>query len=237
MVIFWRLMLGHFLADFTLQTNFINSWKRSSLWGMLAHCAAHPLCYAALTWPFLKDVWVDLPFLELNGWACILIVFATHFVEDQWRVFTIFRYNMPDNTLYFFWDQLIHYAVIFAVIPAGFQGGVPLLIPEKWPVLGCLFVLVTHACTVLIYFIEKDLYNKEFPGTVEKYATMAERLVLALCFLVPGNFWPLLAIGWLSAMHAVRSRRLLDLTWFSLYLGAPAAAACGLAARWIAFYS
>jgi len=236
MVIFWRLLFGHLLADFTFQTNFINRWKRSSLWGMAAHCAMHPLCYVALTWPFLRDSWIRLGPVGVPGWACILIVFLAHFIEDQWRVFTIFRYNTPDNTLYFFWDQIIHYAVIFAVIPVGLQGRKVTLIPEIWPVLGCLFVLVTHACTVLVYFIEKDLYGRLFPDAQEKYLTMAERLVLGLVFLVPGHAWALLALAWLSAMFQVRSKRYVDLSWLSFYLGGLVAVLCGVAARFV-YYS
>lgn len=229
-------MLGHFLADFTFQTDTINRWKRTSVWGMLAHCAIHPVCYVALTWPFLRDVWVDTPF-ALKGWACILIVFVTHFVEDQWRVNSIFRYNTPDNTLYFFWDQVIHYAVIFAVIPVGIRSQQSLsLVPEAWPVLGCLFVLVTHACTVLIYFIEKDLYGKLFPRIEEKIVTMAERLVLALLSMVPGNAWMVLVLAWVSLMHYARSKRLMDLSWLSFYVGSAVAVLCGLAAR-LVYYS
>ena len=235
MLIFWRLMFGHFLADFTFQTDTINRWKRSSVWGMLVHCGIHPVCSAALTWPFLDDVWVDTPF-ALKGWACILIVFVTHFIEDQWRVFTIFKYRTPDNTLYFFWDQIVHYAVIFAVIPEGFKAANPVLLPEKWPFLGCLFVLVTHACTVLIYFIEKDLYGRLFPKLEEKIVTMAERVVLSLVFLVPGNAWVILALGWLSLMHYARSKRLMDLTWLSFYVGSAVSVVCGLLARAV-YYS
>lgn len=233
MIIFWRLMFGHLLADFTLQSNFVNRWKRSSTWGMLAHCAMHPVVYAALTWPFITQTWLKAGPVRLPGWACILLVFATHFVEDQWRVFTIFKYNTPDNTLYFLWDQVIHYAVIFMVVPLGLQDIRVSLMPEKWPVLGCLFVLITHACTVLVYFIEKDLYNRLYPGSAEKYLTMAERLVLALFLLVPGHAWPILALAWLSFMHYVRSRRIIDLSWFSFYLGGFVTILCGLAARMV----
>jgi hypothetical protein len=236
MVIFWRLLFGHLLADFTFQTDFINRWKRSSLWGMLAHCAAHPICYAALTYPYLRDNWVSLGVVSLPGWACITLVFVTHFMEDQWRVFTIFKYDLPDNTLYFVWDQIIHYAIIFAVIPGGLKGENVSLMPELWPVLGCLFVLVTHASTVLIYFVEKDLTDRVFPGFQEKYLQMAERLVLALCFLVPGHFWPILALIWLSMMHAARARRMMDLSWLSFYIGGASAVLCGLAAR-LVYYS
>lgn len=236
MLIFWRLMFGHLLADFTLQSNFINRWKRSSIWGMLVHCATHPLVYIALTWRFLGEPWIQLPFLTLNGWGCVSLIFVAHFVEDQWRVFTIFKYRTPDNTLYFVWDQIIHYAVIFAVIPVGLHNPSSRLIPELWPALGCLFVIVTHATTVLVYFIEKDLHDRLFPSIGEKYLSMLERLVLALCFLIPGHAWPLLALGWLSIMHHVRARRYLDLSWFSFYIGGAITLFCGLAARLI-YYS
>lgn len=237
MVIFWRLMLGHLLADFTFQTNFINHWKRTSLWGMIAHCATHPICYLVLTWPFLDDVWVDLPYFPLRGWLCVVIVFVAHFMEDQWRVFSIFKNKTPDNTMYFIWDQLIHYAVIFAVIPEGLRGAMTMgMIPEAWPVLGCLFVLVTHAATVIVYFIEKDFYGRPFPGNEEKYIMMLERLVLALCFLVPGNAWPLLSMAWAGMMYRVRSARMLDLSWPSLTIGGSLAVLCGLAARFVYYY-
>jgi hypothetical protein len=236
MLIFWRLLLGHLLADFTFQTNFINDWKRKSLWGMLLHCAMHPLFYVLLTWPYLRDTWVSWGPLKLQGWVCVLLVFVVHFIEDQWRVFSIFKHNAPDNTLYFIWDQVIHYAVIFAVIPEGLRGPNVTLIPEIWPFMGCLFVLVTHASTVFVYFIEKDLYGRVFPESQEKWLTMTERLVLALVFLLPGNGFPILALAWLAVMHFVRSRRYLDLSWFSFYIGGAMACACGLAARFV-YYS
>ena len=117
MNIFWRLMLGHLLCDFTLQTNFINRWKRTSMWGLLAHCGMHPIAYLFIAWPFLGEYWIENAFIHINGWNCIGIIFITHFLEDWWRVYTIHKYGMPDNTLFFAWDQVIHYAVIFSVAP------------------------------------------------------------------------------------------------------------------------
>jgi hypothetical protein len=150
-------------------------------------------------------------------------------------VYTIFKYGMPDNTLFFAWDQVIHYAVIFSVAPLAAASSSALgFFPEKWPILGCLFVLVTHACTVLVYFLEKDLQGADYPGNDEKYLAMAERLVLALCFLVPGALAAaVLAAGWLSVMFLLRRRRLFDLTAFTFYTGATVAVLCGLAARFI----
>lgn len=238
MNIFWRLMFGHLLCDFTLQTNFINRWKRTSMWGLLVHCAMHPAAYLVIAWPFLGDYWIENSFFRFNGWTCVAIIFITHFLEDWWRVYTIFKYGMPDNTLFFAWDQVIHYAVIFSVAPlavtttatAGF-------FPEKWPVLGCLFVLVTHACTVLIYFLEKDLHGADYPGDDEKHLAMAERLVLALCFMFPTVLGAAgLAALWLGVMFFLRRRRLFELTAFTFYMGAAVSVLCGIAAR-IVYYS
>jgi len=235
MAIFWRLMFGHLLADFTFQTNFINYWKRTSLWGMLAHCFMHPVFYVVLTWPYLSDYWIDWKGVKLTGWICIGIIFIIHFIEDQWRVAAINKTKAQDNTAYFALDQIIHYVVILAIC-LGFITRDTTIFPERWPVLGCLFVIVTHACTVLIYFFEKDLYGQQFPDFEEKYLSMAERLVLALTFLIPSGGWIVAAPLWLGMMYVVREKRLLDLSWLSFYVGAVVSVACGAFARFL-YYS
>lgn len=238
MDILWRLVFGHLLADFTFQTNYINAWKREKLGGLFAHVGMHPLFYVPLCWPFLGEYWIDNPWLRLSGWACLGVVVLSHFLEDWWRIYAIRRYGMPDNTAFFFWDQVIHYAFIFLVAPIAARSVVaPGFFPEKWPVLGCLFVLATHACTVLIYFVEKDLYGARFPGDDEKYLAMTERLVLALCFLFPGKGGAVaLVLAWLGVMFYLRRHRLFDLSGFTFYVGTVIACLCGAAARAI-YYS
>lgn len=237
MVIFWRLLLGHLLADFTLQSNFVNAWKRKSVWGMLGHCAMHPVAYIALTYPYLNEFWVNTAWVKLQGWTCVLLIFFLHFIEDEWRVFTIFKFKTPDNFLYFAWDQFIHFACIWMFFPLASIGDpAGTWIPEKWPVLGCLLVLVTHFCTVLIYFLEKDLFSGYFPDFDEKYLTMAERLVMSLCFLLPGWWFLPLCAAWMGNMAYLRYKRLMDFSWFSFYLGGAVAALCGWGARTI-YYS
>lgn len=237
MDILWRLMFGHLLADFTFQTNFINRWKRTSMVGLFVHCVMHPVLYIVLLWPYLGDFWIENALLRLNGWSCIVVIFIAHFLEDWWRIYTIRKYGMPDNTVFFAWDQIIHYAVIFAVVPIAVATGATVgFFPEKWPVLGCLFVLVTHATTVLVYFLEKDLYGADFPGDDEKYLAMAERLVLALGFLFPNAFGAgALTATWLGVMFFLRRKHLFDLTTFTFYTGVAAAVLCGLAARAVYF--
>ncbi len=232
MIIFWRLLFGHLLADFTLQTNAVNRWKRKNAFGMLFHCAMHPVLYALLTYPYLSRPWIEWQKFSLNGWSCILLLFLTHWIEDEWRVFTIFKYHTPDNTLYFLWDQVIHVALIFAVAHLlQFSNPSTHLIPETWPVLGCLFVVTTHMAAILIYFIEQDIFGKPFPRTFEKYALMGERLGLFLSFLAPGLFGPVLAGFWLGEMVFVRLTKRMNFSWTGFLVGAPLAVICGFLSR------
>ena len=118
MEIFWRLVLGHLIGDFTLQTNHIAGWKRTSLTGMIVHCAIHPVIYSVLLWKYMGLTWLSIGRVAFTGWVCVFIIFAAHFVEDQWRVWSVLRRNAPDNTFFYVWDQVIHYAVLFAMAPA-----------------------------------------------------------------------------------------------------------------------
>jgi len=239
MEIFWRLLFGHLLADFTFQTDFINRWKRKSFKGLLVHSLMHPAFYLVLCWPYLDQTWVDFPLLDLrlDGWLCVALVFLMHLLEDWWRVHAIARYHLPDNTAFFVWDQLVHYAVIIAVAPfAVSTAGIGGLIPEKWPALGCLFVFATHASTVIVYFVEKDALGRSFPSFDEKYLSMSARLVLVLCLLLPNTTGALaVAAAWLGLTEGLRRLRIFDLSEFSFYGGAAISILCGLAARAICY--
>ncbi|MFC1679168.1 DUF3307 domain-containing protein [Elusimicrobiota bacterium] len=235
MTIFWRLLFAHLVADFTLQTDFVNAWKRKGTWGMLVHAATHLVVSIALCWPHLNDLWIDTAHVKLQGWSCVLIIFLLHFLEDEWRVFSIFRKKMPDNTFHFLWDQVIHVLIILAFSPwwSYWYGG---FMPEKWPIYGCLAVMVTHFCTVLLYFIERDKFDSPYPELDEKYVTMSERFVLATAFILPG-FWGIAApAAWGGAIYLFRLKRGLDYSWFSFYVGGLLAVVAGVLVR-IVWYS
>ena len=75
MAVFWRLILAHFIADFTFQTNKVASWKRESRTGMLVHILTHPVVAYAFTWPYLSLTWVDTRWIQLNGWVCVALIY------------------------------------------------------------------------------------------------------------------------------------------------------------------
>src|ERR1700679_2768135 len=111
MLIFWRLVLAHFIADFTLQTNKVAQWKRVSRWGMVVHVLCHPLMYLLFCWNYLSWPWVHLHGLTLNGWTCVALIVLLHWIEDEARVWCI-RHGTPDDTAFLLWDQVLLFGVL-----------------------------------------------------------------------------------------------------------------------------
>lgn len=225
MVIFWRLVLAHFIADFSLQTNRVASWKRESRWGMVVHIATHPFVMVALTWNYLSDPWVQTAYFSLNGWVCVALITLLHWAEDVWRVWSIHETGSPDSTGFFLWDQVVHITMILAFSPT--WPGSP--IPEWiFPVL--CGVLLAHFTSVLVFFLENDLWgHSEVLGT-SKYRYIGERLIGAALFLLPGA-WFLLAVGWIGWIAYLHYYKSQERTWVHLLVGNASVVLLGLVAR------
>ncbi len=230
MEIFCRLLFGHLLADFTFQTNFIADWKRRKKLGLLAHVALHPLCYALLLGPYLLESWPTVLGFSINGLTAITIAALLHFVEDWFRVNKI-NEGWTDNTLFFVWDQAVHILILLLLSPWQTQQ-----LQNSWPLLGSLFVVVTHFATVSIWFVEKDIYGREYPETEEKYISILQRLVVWLAFFLPHPWWLfVLAFVLISFGRHVWTRRI-DFSWTSVVMGNALAVVCGLVTRFCIGY-
>src|SRR5258706_2977879 len=155
MEIFWRLVLAHFIADFTFQTNKVATWKRESRAGMLVHILTHPVVTCALLWPYLSMVWVQTPWIQLNGWVCVALLALFHWLEDEWRVWSIRETGSPDSTGFFLWDQVVHLTMILALSPTLLETKV-----DAWALPLLCVVLLAHFGSVLVFFIENDLWGK-----------------------------------------------------------------------------
>lgn len=221
MIIFWRLLLSHLLADFTLQFNIVNRLKRKNVWGMLIHCLTHLVVSIALTWPYLSDIWISSGSLQINGWWALIIMFVVHFAVDELRIYSMKAWY-KDNTISFLMDQVVHIFVLFFISPVAISGS-GLLMGEKWAAIGAMLVLVTHFTTVLIYFLEKDIFGKTFPGFDEKYFLIFERVVIWAFFFAAGHWWILFAVAWVFQLFYVKRKRIMDLSslnvWVSVAMG------------------
>jgi len=224
-----RLVLAHFLADFTLQTNYIARWKRENVSGGIAHSLIFFACSIVLCYARLGQVWVTVGSLQVHGWIALAALSFLHFCEDEWRVWTIKRLGTPDSVWFFLWDQCIHLILVFVFAPLGPGRGL-----EKPVLLAILFILVTHFSTIFVYYVEKGVLGSADIETQEKYYSMAERLVIALALLLPG-WWALAVIG-ILVFKFFFSRKFWEVTRLNLAIGSALSVLFGLCARYVFYY-
>lgn len=236
MEIFWRLLLSHLLADFTLQFDIVNRLKRQSMWGMGLHCLTHFLTAVALTYPYLSDIWFTLGPVSVNGWAALAIMLALHFLVDELRIYSMRKLEYADGTVSFLVDQVMHIYVLFMISPMDWLGG-NFFMPERWVGIAAMSVLVTHVTTVLIYFVEKDFFGRGFPAFDEKYFLIFERVVLWSFFFAAGWWWLPFAAAWAVQIFYIRRKRILDLSLVNIYLSLVLTSLVGLWTRYIYYGS
>jgi len=236
MAIFWRLFLSHLLADFTLQFNIVNKLKRQHVWGMMLHCLTHLLMAVILTYPYLRDVWFSLGAVKVNGWSALCVMLVVHFLVDELRIYSMKRMGYPDGTISFMVDQILHIYVLFLISPIVMPGA-GLLMPEKWIGIAAMSVLVTHVTTIIIYFVEKDFFGREFPSFDEKYFLIFERVVLWSFFFAAGWWWLPFAAAWVVQIFYIRKKRILDLSLVNIVLSLILTSGLGLWTRYIYFGS
>ena len=232
MIIFWRLLLSHLLADFTLQFDVVNRMKRQHVWGMLLHCLTHFVVSAALVWPYLADTWVKIGPAEINGWWALIIMFAVHFLVDELRIYSMHSLGYKDGLASFLADQFMHFYVLFMISPVVIPDK-NFLLAEKWIGIACMLVLVAHFTTVLVYFVEKDVLGKGFPHFDEKYFLIFERVVLWAFFFVEGYWWVPFALAWVVQVFYVRKKRIIDLSLANVWISVGFTAALGLWTRYM----
>ena len=99
MVILFQWLFVHFLGDFVFQTpKMVQHKKRlkAGSWVLYLHCLLH----GALIIPFTP---------ALNYWPIPVIVAATHYVIDLWKL------HRPETVTNFIIDQLVHLLILFVL--------------------------------------------------------------------------------------------------------------------------
>jgi hypothetical protein len=236
MIIFWRLLLAHLLADFTFQFDVVNRMKRNNLWGMLLHCATHFVFSVLFAWNYLPQTWVRPFGLPVSGWWAVSLMFALHFIVDELRIYSMNTLGYRDGTVSFLADQALHFYVLFMISPVAVLDR-NFLLAEKWTGIAAMLVLVTHFTTVLIYFIEKDLSGKKFPAFDEKYFQIFERVVLWAFFFVGGWWWVPFAAAWVFQLFYMRGKRIIDLSRLDVVLSVLITSGLGLWTRYMYYGS
>ncbi|MBP7796029.1 MAG: DUF3307 domain-containing protein [Elusimicrobiales bacterium] len=230
MDIFWRLVLSHLIADFTLQTDWINRMKREKFLGVIAHIGVHIVVTTALLIPYLNIKWFHFMGMDLKGYLIIIILCCLHFLVDQTRIYITKNDIYPDNTLFFLVDQLFHFYFIFLFTP--FSNVSANFLGEKIVVILTFLVLITHTTTVLIYYIEKDIKNLPFPTFDQKYFMIFERTVIWGLFLLKGKWWLAILIIWIYQLYYLKKKKLMDISDINFYLSVSVSIVFGILSRY-----
>lgn len=230
MDIFWRLVLSHLIADFTLQTDWVNRIKREKFLGVLVHIAVHIIVTTVLLIPYLNIKWFHFMGMDVKGYSVVVVICCLHLLVDQMRIYITKNNIYPDNTLFFLVDQFFHFYFIFvlspfSVIPYNFLG-------EKIIVMFTFLVLITHSTTVFIYYIEKDIKNLPFPTFDQKYFMIFERTVIWGLFLLRNKWWLAVLIIWMYQLYYLKKKKLMDISNINFYLSISISIVFGILSRY-----
>jgi len=105
MVLFWRLLLAHVIADFPLQTDAVFAIKKEKRWGVLLHGTIFGLVAILLAQPFLKSG---------TAWAGLIILWLLHIAIDKTKLIFVGG-RRADHLAYFLLDQALHIGTISLV--------------------------------------------------------------------------------------------------------------------------
>jgi len=175
---FLRLVLAHFIADFTFLTNKVAFLEARSA-GHVAISSRTRGYVCARVAVSVADLGADaLDSVERLGVRGALGPLSL--VEDEWRVWSIRETGSPDSTGFFLWDQVVHLTMILALFAhhVGFQG-------RCLGAAGSLCRALAHFVSVLVFFLENDLWGNHKSWGIKSIAISAERMIEPVSFYSP----------------------------------------------------
>lgn len=128
------LLLGHMIADFPLQTNYIYQLKLRSIIGLLLHTATH----VGMTALLVRDPY--------EGWVMLVLIGLAHMAIDWVKQSASFPWFSSRSGAMFLLDQLAHGC--FLAVLAAWWGAEPLL-PEWMVGAGLIYSLIPFTAMFL----------------------------------------------------------------------------------------
>ncbi len=196
MIVFYRLLLAHMLADFVFHGNSIYDLKKhQGFLGYPIHGLIYFLCAFVCCMPFLNMVWWQFGAVKLNGFLCIFLLTLIHLAADKFNKadsMLVEGYNAP---MFVLW-QLAEFLALFLAAPPFVILEEPLLFNRSFTLimLGALFS--TYFLMVLFLLIRRDREGIAYPTFDEKYFNMFYRLVLYLLLVLPSLTSVIFGICW-----------------------------------------
>lgn len=218
MIVFWRLFLAYYIADFALYGKRFycygecHPWKLALARGILFWAVAMVLCRLYLTMP-----WSLCGITEVPGWVALLPMTAFYIFSDGW--FKISGTRKFHNTLSFVLHDTFNFLVLLLCVPFHALYETGSFFAEKWVIFCVGLMLVTKVLGTFIFCVEKDLYGRDYPTADERWIMMMVRAIFFLTGLLPGWRWLFLTCGCWACVVYARKIRLMDVSGFAFYFG------------------
>ncbi len=206
MVVFWHLLLAHFLADFPLHADYIYRKKISNPFkGLSVHGLVYMICLLICCLPYLEIKWFTFAGVTFNGVETIFLLTLIHMFSDYIDVSD--NHDLIGiNALMFVCWQVLEIAVLFIVSPLiiKVEPGINLWILKLIIILNGL-IISTYVFMVLIHLFIKDFIHKNYPTFDERYIYMIYRAGLYTSLILPSNIAFITAFVWITCLFAVFS--------------------------------
>jgi len=228
MVLFWRLLLAHLIADFPLQTDAVFAVKKEKRWGVLLHSILFGLVAILLAKPFLGSGAV---------WSGLIVLWLLHTAIDKTKLILVSG-RRGDHLVYFLSDQVLHIAAL------ALASSVLIRIPQVTAIaqgpasdvhlfkLGAAYVVSIWASPLLCFYCDGAFSPRKMGfkayqpphwrilGYVERgMFTAIVALGGALFFLIPIAFLPRVSIWYFAGKR--------DFSRWELILGSAMAILAG----------
>jgi len=190
MILFFKLLFVHLLAEYPFQTNQIFAYKSKNLKGVALHVSIYLGLALLVAWPEWQT--------ENSLLLFILVTAAVHLVIDELKNIYI-RRTKRDDIYAFLVDQVLHVLtllLLFAFYPIGQLNALTPLntyFTEASLIFGVGLILSTYASSVFIYYIRKTYFIPRIKYERD-YSRMFWRLVLYLLW-VSQAYLIILAVG------------------------------------------
>ncbi len=183
--LFWRLLAGHFIGDFTLQTDTIFKIKVKYPWGVILHGSIAGILICIMAIPYLSHY----PIL----WLYLFLNIAFHILVDKAKL-SINPKVKKVGFIFFLLDQIIHIAACWLIsisVPSSphYGASIPLYGNTTFMIFISVYIAVTYGVLYLILSI-KTSFNLPvaFPGWNLKIIEFLERAAITT-FTVLGSFY------------------------------------------------
>lgn len=229
MIVFWRLLVSMWMADFLLfhrmlQIQAQNRLKSTLIRTGIFYVFGFFLCrdYITMNWPFFGQ-W------NMPGWACVALVGGCYALTHQFFDFGgRFKHG---HLLTFFVKNTFMWLLCFLTAPLKILYETGHFFAQPWMIFLVGLILVTRILEWLTTSLEQDKYGTFTPTFDEQWMLMMMRTIFYFIMLLPGIRWLILFVVWLGTCVYARKSRLLDITNTVFYISISGSLIIGLLVR------